>query len=147
MVVAIISILAALAVPVARKVVARAKSDTVLNDLRVFAGAFQAYVHERGDWPAGSSAGVIPAGMTGYLRQSNWTRVSPIGGNYYWNPNSVQNGTRYRALIIISSVSRNPVSSDRNLLTAIDRKIDDGNLATGNFQLGVRNYPIYILER
>ena len=145
--VTIVGILAAISVPLSRKIIVTTKGDAVLNDLRVFSGSFQAYVHERGDWPAGSAAGVFPTGMDGYLRQSNWTRVTPIGGKYYWNPNSVQNGTRYRAVIVLATVSPNSVTTDTNQLLAIDRAIDDGNLATGNFQLGTSNYPIYILER
>ena len=31
-------------------------------------------------------------------------------------------------------------------LTDIDTKLDDGNLSTGNFFLGYRNYPVFVLE-
>ncbi len=85
--------------------------------------------------------------MIGYLRASNWTRVTPIGGKYYWNPNSLHQGTRYRAVIVVATVGQDRVTSDRNQLLEIDRKIDDGNLSSGNFRLGASNYPIYILER
>ena len=55
-------------------------------------------------------------------------------------------GERYRAAIVISSAASNPVSSDLIQLTDLDRKIDDGNLDTGNLRLGFRNYPVYVLE-
>ena len=147
MVVFIVSVLAALAVPAIKQAHLEAKSSAVINDLRVFSGALQAFTHENGDWPPGSSQpGVFPAGMEGYLRTTNWEHPTPIGGLYTWSPNTVQQGERYRAAIVISSAASNPVSSDLIQLTDLDRKIDDGNLDTGNLRLGFRNYPVYVLE-
>ncbi len=146
-VVLIISILAALAIPTFKRITLEARASTVMNDLRVFSDAYQNYVHEKGDWPPGSGVpGQFPDGMEGYLGQTSWTRVSPIGGSYTWDPNSTQSGERYRAVIVIATDGDNKVTIDRNQLLEIDRKIDDGNLDTGTFRLGYRNYPIYILE-
>jgi len=118
-----------------------------MNDLRVYAGAFQAYAQEHGDWPPGGMApGVFPPGMEGYLSQTNWGRVTPIGGYYQFATGSPQLGGRYAAVIIIASVGANQVSSDFIQLSDIDRKLDDGNLGTGNFFLGFRNYPVFVLE-
>lgn len=147
-VVAIISILVAIAVPTTKNLVFRARSSAVANDLRVFSAAFQAYAHENGDWPVGDGTpGAIPAGMAGYLNSTNWQRTTPIGGNYSWDPNSMQQGVRYRAVIVIVSTDGNPVTSDSNQLLDLDRTLDDNNLETGNFMLGFRNYPIFLLER
>jgi hypothetical protein len=118
-----------------------------MNDLRVYSGAFQAYAQEHGDWPPGGGApGVFPAGMEGYLSQTNWGRTTPIGGNYQFATQSPQGGGRYAAVIIIASSGTATVSSDAVQLTDIDKKLDDGNLATGNFFLGYRNYPVFVLE-
>lgn len=147
-VVAIISIVAAFAVPVAKNLVIHARSAAVENDLRVFASAFQTYANEHGDWPTGDGTpGAFPPGMEGYLSQTNWQRPTPIGGYYTWDPNSLHQGVHYRAVIVISSTADNPVSSDRLQLADIDQKMDDGDLATGNFLLGYRNYPLYVLEQ
>ncbi len=147
-VVAIISIMTALAVPTAKHLVLQARASTVENDLRVFAAAFASYANEHGDWPAGDGTpGKFPEGMTGYLGPTGWAAKSPIGGNYTWDPNSTQLGSRYRAVIVISSTAGNPVSSDRVQLLEIDKKFDDGNLDEGNFFLGYGNYPVYVLER
>ncbi len=143
----IIGILAALAVPALKKNAINARSSAVLNDLRVYAGAFQAYAQEHGDWPPGGGGpGVFPPGMDGYLSQTNWSRTTPIGGNYQFATQSPQAGGRYAAVIIIASSANNPVSSDFNQLSDMDKKLDDGNLATGNFFLGFRNYPVFVLE-
>jgi type II secretory pathway pseudopilin PulG len=146
-VVLVIGILAAASVPALKKNTLNARSSAVMNDFRVFAGAFQAYAQEHGDWPPGGGApGVFPPGMDGYLGQTNWMRTTPIGGNYQFATQSPQGGGRYAAVIIISSTTNNPVSSDANQLSDIDQKLDDGNLATGNFFLGFRNYPVFVLE-
>jgi type II secretory pathway pseudopilin PulG len=140
-------VLAALAVPAIKKASLEAKSAAVVNDLRVFSGALQSYTQEKGDWPAGGGEpGIFPSGMEGYLRQTNWERVTPIGGRYTWSPNTVQQGERYRAAIVISSDGSNHVSDDRIQLTDLDRRLDDGSLDTGNLRLGFRNYPVYVLE-
>ena len=118
-----------------------------MNDLRVYSGAFQAYAQEHGDWPPGGTPpGTFPPGMEGYLSQTNWSRKTPIGGNYQFATQSPQEGGRYAAVIIIASNGANTVTSDFNQLSDIDSKLDDGNLATGNFFLGFRNYPVFVLE-
>ena len=146
-VVFIVSVLAALAVPAIRKVNLEARSTTVVNDLRVYANALQTYTQEKGDWPVGGVApGEIPPGMDGYLSKTNWERITPIGGLYTWSPDTVQQGERHRAAITITSVGENKVTIDRAQLTDLDKKIDDGVLDTGTFRLGFRNYPVYVLE-
>ncbi len=143
----IIGLLAAAAVPALKKNAINARSSAVMNDLRVFAGAFQAYAQEHGDWPAGGlGPGVFPTGMDGYLGQTNWSRRTPIGGNYEFATQSPQAGGRYAAVIMIASTPGNPVTSDAAQLTEIDKKLDDGNLNTGNFFLGYQNSPVFVLE-
>lgn len=143
----IISVLAALAVPALKKVQLKARSTATINDLRTFSGALQSYAQERGDWPAAASApGMFPPGMEGYFRTTNWERPTPLGGLYAWSPNTVQQGERYRAAIVISTVGESRVTSDSLQLTDFDRRLDDGNLDTGNLRLGFRNYPVYVLE-
>ena len=147
MVVLIIGILAALSVPALKKNALNARSSAVMNDLRVYAGAYQAYAQEHGDWPPGGGAPrTFPTGMEGYLSSTNWSRKTPIGGNYQFATQSPQAGGRYAAVIIIASTTDNPVTSDANQLTDLDVKLDDGNLSTGNFFLGYRNYPVFVLE-
>lgn len=146
-VVAIVTAIVALAVPVARQSIFQARSDAVKNDLHAFAAAFRAYASEHGDWPPGDGRpGTFPEGMADHLAKTSWTRPSPIGGHYAWDPNSVQLGGRYRAVIAIVSTPGDSVTSDRVQLLQIDRTLDDGNLNEGVFLLGYRNFPIYVLE-
>lgn len=143
----IISVVAALAIPAVKQASLEARAGAVVNDLRVFSGAFQNYATEHGDWPAGDVApGEFPPGMAGLLSRTGWERVTPIGGRYTWAPNSLQQGERYHAVIVISSVAGQDVSAERKQLEQIDRRIDDGNLDTGNFRLGYRNFPVFVIE-
>lgn len=143
----IISVLTALAVPSYKRVNLEARTAATLNDLRVFTSAFQNYAHDRGDWPA--STGVpaeVPPGMESYLGETSWSRPTPIGGFYTYCANSLQQGERYRAVLVISTVGENKVTTDRQQLADIDHKTDDGDLDTGNFRLGFRNQPVWVIE-
>lgn len=146
-VVAILSVLAAVALPISRHLIERARTSAVLNDLRVFSAAFQAYAAEHGDWPPGDgTAAAVPVGMEPYLANTNWLQRTPIGGHYAWDPQTVQQGSRYRAAIVLVGTPAHPVSKDAHQLQQIDSAFDDGNLTAGNFLLGYRNQPFYVLE-
>ena len=143
----IISLLAALAVPAWKQAQLNARATALASDLRVFAGAFQSYAHDRGDWPLATfEPAEFPPGMQSYLTPTHWARATPVGGSYTWARDTLQQGERYRAALLILNVGANRVTSDRSLLTAIDRQLDDGNLDTGNFRLGFRNQPVFVIE-
>jgi len=143
----LVGLLAVVAVPQGKKLIVAARSEAVIDDLRGFTRAFQAYLREKGDWPPGQvTPGEMPTGMAGYLPSSNWAKITPIGGYYRWEKNQKHNDRTVRAAIVISSKGRVKVTADRIQLEDIDRKCDDGNLATGSFLLGFANAPLYILE-
>lgn len=138
----------ALGLPYGRQTLIRHRAQETAAHLRSFATIFQTYANENGDWPAGDGTPAgIPRGMEKVLSNTRWSAVSPIGGCYTWEPSSLQQGSRIRAAIVIASTGRARVSSDRAQLLAIDRALDDGDLTTGNFLLGYRNFPLFVLER
>lgn len=146
-VVTIISLLCAAAVPAMLNVKRRSLATSIGNDLRVFAAAFDAYAHEAGSWPAEVEAGVLPAEMASRLNSTSWLRVTVLGGHYNWDNSQMHAGTRYRAAIAISSTGSSPVVQDADLFEAIDRVVDDGNLNTGNFRLGSEDEPVFIVAQ
>ena len=118
-VVVIIGLLAAIAIPAFQRVRERSLASRYVNDFRQFDSAFQRYAMENGQMPAATAAGVIPAGMTGYLPDS-YTQTSPMGGNYQWSgpsSNIVLTGTQATDAIMIR----------------VDTALDDGDLSTGDF--------------
>ena len=142
----IISLLAALAIPTMKKIQQRSRATAVANDLRVFASAFEAYAQERGNWPAETDAGLMPAEMAGRLNETAWKRITPIGGRYNWESGQMHYGTRYTAVIQISSTSDAPLTQDADLWETLDRIIDNGDLTSGNFRLGTDDEPIFIVS-
>ncbi|MBI5692737.1 MAG: prepilin-type N-terminal cleavage/methylation domain-containing protein [Verrucomicrobia bacterium] len=141
----IISLLVAAAIPQVKKYQVNSRAAVVASDLRTFAAAFESYSQEKGAWPAETDAGALPPEMTERLGASSWGRVTPMGGRYNWENNQMHGGVRYRAALSISEAEGAPLEVNEDLLRAIDRIIDDGNLSTGLFRTGVNNDPLYIL--
>ena len=136
----------AVAVPLRQNSVRNDQAAIVVEDLREFARAFQDHFKKRGAWPAAANApGQIPPGMDASLDR-NWRQRTPIGGGYLWAPDALHRGHRYRATIMFWPLNRSPLTQDPALLEAIDRQIDDGNLHSGNFQLGYRDQPFLVIE-
>lgn len=138
---------AALAAPTARRLAIERRSMALADDLHQFTSAFQAHAHERSNWPASAAAPAkIPSGMDARLAGTNWQRPTPIGGGYRWVRHTAQRGERFEAAILIVPTAGHPVSEDKAQLVDLDRRIDDGNLATGKFRVGYRNLPFFVLE-
>jgi type II secretory pathway pseudopilin PulG len=146
-VVVIISLLAMMSIQALKRVGVRSRTSTVLNDFRVIGGAMNAYSLEKGGWPPTTAPGVVPAVAQGYVTASSFTSPSPIGGYFTWATNSLQGGSTYQAVIIISSANGSSITTDAGQLTDIDKKGDDGNLTTGNIFLGAGNYLVYVVAK
>ncbi len=151
-VVTIISMLMALAVPSYQRVQKRARAGAIVNDFRVFSSVFLSYAHENGAWPPEAAPGVVPTGVTNQdLKLDRWTTATPIGGHFDWenmqvHPGGTSPGGTWRAAIAITDTADAPLIIDLDLFQQMDQAIDDGNLSTGSFRLGDGNCPIYILE-
>jgi hypothetical protein len=142
-----LGLVAALAAPVARRSWHERRAAAAVRELREIAAAFQAHAHARGDWPpADALPGAAPTGMAERLAPTRWSQRTPLGGRYTWTLNSVHQGERYQAAILLAPATGAPLSAGRDELAIVDRALDDGDLATGNFRLGFRNYPVFVLE-
>jgi prepilin-type N-terminal cleavage/methylation domain-containing protein len=127
-VVVIIGLLAALAIPAFQRVQRASQNARVINDFRVFSQAFEIYNSTNGAWPANAGAGAIPSSpvpMAGDFKAASWQAVTVVGGRWNWDNNLSSGGD---AGICIS----NYTCTDAQL-EEIDAKIDDGDLTTGNF--------------
>jgi hypothetical protein len=143
----LLAIGAALSAPAARRLAIERRSVRTVEDLRRFAEAFQAYASERGNWPPGTAApGAVPEGMEAALAGTNWQHPTPIGGGYRWARHTVQRGERFQAAVLLAPLPGRKVTDDKDQLQAIDRDIDDGDLNSGRFRLGYRNYPVFVIE-
>lgn len=133
-VVVIIGILAALAIPLFALIVKKSRFSTLANDLRTHAEAFQNYAMEEGDYPEsyGSSGSFVP-GMEDLL-STKWLEPSPVGGVYTWEYSQPSAPQSSQAWIEISQTGSSPFAIDITDLASLDEEIDDGNLSTGYLQ-------------
>jgi type IV pilus assembly protein PilA len=125
-VVVIIGLLAALAIPAFQRTQRASQNARVVNDFRIFTQAFEIYNAQNGGWPPNAGAGVIPTGMAKDFKEDTWrAAATAIGGRWNWDLNRAE----FMAGVSISG----PTVTDEQLLQ-IDAKLDDGDLTTGHFQ-------------
>ena len=134
-VVAIIGLLAAIALPSFQQARERAQNIRFVNDLRVAVGTFKQAIIEAG-FPPDNTPAKVPSGMEEYLQDFPWTEDTPIGGQWDWD--YLQFGVRAGV-----SVYQPDVTVDR--MRDIDAIIDDGDLSTGIFRARSDGY-IRIIE-
>ena len=120
-VVVIIGLLAAMALPAFRRMRERTQASRLANDFQKYSAAFQQYNMENGGWPPMAAAGVIPVGMESYLK-ATFTQPTPLGGNFMWG------GTNG---ILRVAITGTPATDA--VFRQVDALLDDGNLATGDF--------------
>ena len=137
-VVVIIGLLAAMAIPAFQRVQQSAATNRAVNDFRVFAQAFERYATENGAWPPNAGNSVVPTGMSGEFKATVWQGVTSIGGKWNWDRNLGS---------IIAGISIVNFTCTDAQLALIDAKLDDGDLTTGHFQKESANRVTYILEQ
>jgi type IV pilus assembly protein PilA len=118
-VVVIIGLLAAIAIPAFQKSRQRSQSARLVNDFRQFDSAFQRYLMENGTQPPAAGMGVIPTGMAGYLPET-YANPSPFGGGYIWSGPS-------------SNIVLSGSAATDTVMQMVDVALDDGVLTTGDF--------------
>ena len=134
-VVMIIGLLVAIAIPAFAKARRESQAAAIASDFRVFDGAFQHYALETGSFPASDWAqGAYPTGMTNDWLPKAWIEDSPIEGYYVFH--DPPDGP---ALIL---VARNDIPSA--LMNRVDEILDDGNLFSGRVRGDNQSLDFYI---
>lgn len=124
-VVVIIGLLAALAIPAFTKARKSSQNARLASDLRLYAGAIETFTMENGVYPEDSNSGAIPAGLSPYIHSSQWNDGPSIGG--VWD-------VEKNAMGIVSAVGVHRFTVDLQQLADFDRKYDDGDLTSGNYR-------------
>jgi type II secretory pathway pseudopilin PulG len=141
-VIVIIGLLAALAIPAIKRSQRSSQNTRAINDFRVFTQAFEIFNTNNGGWPVTAAPGVmpnLPTSITDTLKASSWENATIVGGLWQWDNSLASTGN---AGICIIGFTCNDEQ-----LQQIDAKLDDGNLATGNFQKTAANRVILVLEK
>ena len=139
-----------------RKFRQRAQRDHFIADVRCIAEAFEAYQAQKGEWPPATNPEVrVPRGMEAALAGTAWLAGPPFGGSYDWMPPSRSNPgtdeagkkTTPPGMIAVTAFSPGPplALAPADLLY-LDRKLDDGDLATGRFRAGFNGWPVYLVN-
>ena len=138
-VVAIVALLAAVAVPGFLRARQRAQNAKFINFLRVASGAIEQYAMENNAYPPDSTPGVVPPLLLSYLDPTmDWTAPTPIGGRWDWE---------FGVFGVKAAISVLTPTADTEQLTAIDALYDDGNLSTGRFRtLSLNRYAEIVQE-
>lgn len=106
-------------------------------DLQSYAKIFEQARAESGRWPATAAE----AGSR--LLDGEWADGSPFGGEYGWVPPGAEGRP---GMITLTAFSPSlPLGLTRADLLTIDRRIDDGDLATGRFRTGFNGWPAYLV--
>jgi type II secretion system protein G len=139
-VVVIIGLLAALAIPAFRRSQRSSQNTRAANDFRVFSQAFEIYNTQNGAWPDSASPGVVPTlptSISDTLRTANWQSATAFGGQWQWE-NSLASGGDVGICIV-------GFTCNDAQLGELDAKLDDGNLTTGKFKKISATRVIYVL--
>lgn len=105
-------------------------------ELQAFAAIMAQARAERGRWPATAEE----AGPR--LVDGGWLDGSDFGGEYGWVPPAAG---RPGMITLTAFAPGFPLELTRADLLTLDRKIDDGDLATGRFRTGFNGWPVWLV--
>jgi prepilin-type N-terminal cleavage/methylation domain-containing protein len=135
-VVGVVALLAAIAVPSMAHARETSLTTRMASDLRVARDAFTQYAADNGQYPLDTMPGIIPDGMGDYLRRLPWRDTTPIGGQWDWD---------YDRFGVKAGVSVYEPTAPLAQMQRLDAMIDDGNLSAGAFHARSQGY-ISVIE-
>lgn len=136
-VVAIIALLAAVALPSFLRARQRAQNVRFITSVKVAGDAFSMYAYEHSGYPADVGPAQIPDGMAPYLGKFPWVSPTPIGGSWDWDYGTVGVKAAVTAL--------NPRAPVEQQLV-IDEMMDDSNGTTGSLRVSSNRVSFVVEE-
>lgn len=124
-VVVIVGLLAALAIPSILRVKSATENSRLMNDMRVFVGVIETFAFETGEYPEDSSSGAIPTGLEAYIKPEQWNEGPSIGG--VWD-------VEFDSYSILSAVGVHRYTVEESQLERFDQMYDDGDLSNGSYR-------------
>lgn len=123
-VVTIVGLLAALALPAFERVKRAAIGRRYFNDVRQIRDGAERYALERGNYPP-NGIGALHPDLRGYVPDKLFDATTPLGGTWDWD---------YQQSGFTASVSVYMFTVSDTDLRAIDRAFDDGDLNAGTLR-------------
>ena len=136
-VIIIIGLIAALAIPTILHARASAQNARFISDLRQARAVFENYALQNGNYPPATAPGAIITGMEQELGNLKWTEPTAVGGTWTWT---------YNGSGVIAAVGVSSPTASASQMAEIDARIDDGNLSSGLFRSGGGGYMFVIEE-
>ena len=136
-VVIILGVLAAIVIASFGRSQSEASNGTFVSNLRAYANSFAVYAHQKGVYPPDQLQGVHPPQMAGVILAEEWTRPTPIGGQWDWDFGQFG----FTAGLSVYQPDRTPAE-----MADIDKLIDDGDLNTGVFRQRANGY-IFVIQQ
>lgn len=133
-VVVIIGLLAAIAIPAFTASRTRSQATALANNFRVYAAAFEIYATENGHWPEDVNEGVIPPGMEGRLPR--FLEPTVVQGKWDWEKGIMG---------VTSGISLVGSTGSKAVFERVDKILDDGDLGSGRF-FGNKDRYTYALQ-
>lgn len=127
-VVVILGILAAIVVPAFAGATDEARKASFIRDLKTFADAVEMHSIRTGFYVGDSSSGEFPPELEGYIDEGEWTRGTPIGGD--WDVELNEQGIT-QAVGVHFQGGSNP---GNDYMADVDGRFDDGDVTTGVFR-------------
>jgi len=128
-VIGIIGMITAIAIPVYRKITLKAQRSELLSEVMDYSDAFNNYNFINGTWPPTAGMNKTPNGMQGFL-PSAYTQGGAFGGEFHW--------------IGTGKLQIKKSDATTETMTELDEKIDDGDLSTGQFTK--QGAQMYVLQ-
>lgn len=131
-VVVIIGLLAALAIPALNRVKHRSQISRFANDLRVFSQGLETMMLEIGALPGDPGSGSLAGGhaqLGEYIKASTYAQSTSLGG--VWDIDSGDFGVR---CVVGVDFGSSPSATELASLIDVDALIDDSNLETRAFR-------------
>ncbi|MEM1446102.1 MAG: type II secretion system protein [Planctomycetota bacterium] len=141
-VVVILGILAAIVLPAIADVTTGGKQTAFVTDITQYHKAAQIFMAEQSQYLEDASSGTLPTGFDAYVKESDWTRGTPLGG--VWDVEFESNGVTSALGVHFNGTGD---TRDDDFMTVIDEMLDDGDLATGGFRELTDGRYYLILER
>ncbi len=110
--------------------------DEMASTLKSFRQAFELYHQQNGQFPNDTHL-TLPPGMDGLISNELWVTQTPLGGNYNWEG---LNGYPYAGIAIEGA------TASTSVIAELDKRLDDGNLSTGNFRFAPTGRYTWIFE-
>jgi len=137
-VVSIVGLLLAVAIPAFKKIVQKSRVVAYTGSLKAMSGALEMYAMDYGNYPADVMPGIAPAGIKEYIPNISWSSPTPLGGVWDWERNAVG---------ISAGLSALGPNLDPEDFILVDKRIDDGDLDNGAFRrLSANRYTFVIDE-